>query len=125
MSGGTINVNPLSNTIYTVTGIDANGCVGTGTVQVKVSGCAGINELGSSNGGLVVYPNPSNGEFNVAFNSTIMLTLVNELGQLVRVIELSQANDYKVSVSELAKGIYFITGQKENVHVNQKIIITK
>ena len=125
MSGGTINVNPLSNTIYTVTGIDANGCVGTGTVQVKVSGCAGIYELNGSNVGILIYPNPNNGEFTIQSNVDLVVTLSNELGQAIRTIELSAAHNNKVSVQDLSKGIYFIAGQKDEVKINQKIVVTK
>jgi hypothetical protein len=50
---------------------------------------------------------------------------VNELGQLVRVITLSDANNYKVSVNDLAQGIYFISGQKDTVQIYQKIVVTK
>jgi len=125
MTGGTINVNPTINTIYTVTGTDANGCVSTGTVQVRVSGCAGINEFTGGSNSLSVYPNPSNGEFTIQSVSDLKLNLVNELGQLIRVIELSAANDYKVSVSDLDKGIYFVSGQKENIRINEKIIVVK
>jgi len=125
MTGGTINVNPTINTIYTVTGTDANGCVSTGTVQVRVSGCAGINELNGSSAGLLIYPNPNNGEFTIASNSDLKLSLVNELGQLVRVIQLTSANNYKVSINDLSQGIYFISGQNDNTLINQKVIISK
>jgi hypothetical protein len=121
----TITVTPNSTTSYTVTGTDANGCVSTGTVQVKVSGCSGIAEQTAANIGLSVYPNPSNGEFVIQSSTDLKLTLVNDLGQLVRVIELTGANNQKVTVNDLAKGVYFLTGQKDNALVNQKIIITK
>ncbi|PBQ32919.1 hypothetical protein CNR22_14425 [Sphingobacteriaceae bacterium] len=121
----TISVNPKSTTNYTVTGTDTNGCVNTTTVQVKVSGCVSITEIGAANAGLNVYPNPSNGEFVIESTSSLKLTLVNDLGQLVRVIELSGANNHKIYVNDLARGIYFLSGQKDNVQINQKIIVSK
>ena len=124
-TGGTITVSPLTNTNYTVTGTDANGCVSTGTIQVKVSSCSGINELTSQNAGVVVYPNPNNGEFMLHATSDITLTLTNELGQLVRVIELKAANNHQVSVNDLAKGIYFVSGKNGNSQVNTKIVVVK
>jgi len=125
MTGGTITVNPNINTTYTVTGTDANGCVNTGTVQVKVSGCSGINELSNGNTGLTVYPNPNNGEFMIESGSDITLTLVNELGQMIRTITMTGSNNHQVSVTGLAKGVYFISGQNSKVQIYQKIIVTK
>jgi len=118
MTTGTINVNPTSNTTYTVTGTDASGCVSTGTVQVKVSTCNGINEFENENSSLLVYPNPNNGEFTIRAQGDLSLTVINELGQIDRTLFLSGANDYKISVTDLTKGIYFITGRKDNVQVN-------
>ncbi len=125
VTGGTITVNPNANINYTVTGTDANGCVNTGTVQVKVSICSGIQELSVLNSGLSVYPNPNTGEFTIASVSDITLTLVNELGQIVRTIIISGSNDHEVSVTDLPKGIYFISGQNNAVQIYQKVIVTK
>jgi hypothetical protein len=125
-TGGTITVSPQTNTNYTVTGTDANGCVNTGTIQVKVSSCVGINELdGTATTGLSVYPNPNNGSFTVSSDINLKLNLVNELGQMVRTIELKASNNYKADISELAKGIYFIVGEKEGLQFSQKIIVTE
>jgi hypothetical protein len=125
-TGSTITVNPISNTNYTVTGTDANGCVNTGTIQVKVSNCTGIDELNSTiSNGISVYPNPNNGDFNIRSEVSIKLSLVNELGQLIRIIDLKASNNYKVDISDLAKGVYFIVGEKEGASINQKIIVTR
>jgi len=80
--------------------------------------------------GLNVYPNPNTGAFMIQVDPTVMgsdlkLALVNDLGQLIRVINLTGANNYKVSVSDLAKGIYFISGQKDNVQIYEKIIVSE
>jgi hypothetical protein len=120
-----LTVSPVGNIVnYTVTGTDVNGCSSTASVQIKISGCSGIPELNAGSG-LSIYPNPSNGVFTIETNSAIQLNLVNELGQLVRVISLSDANNYQVSVNDLEQGIYFIFGQKENVQIYQKIVVTK
>ena len=126
MTGSTITVSPPnSNTTYTVVGTDANGCTGTVTVLVKMTNCTGISELGKAANGLVIYPNPNNGEFTIETTGTVSLTLINELGQTVKTIELTEANNYKLSVTDLAKGIYFVSGQKDNELIRQKIVVTK
>ena len=126
MTGSTITVSPPnSNTTYTVVGTDANGCTGTVTVLVKMTNCTGISELGKAANGLVIYPNPNNGEFTIETTSAVSLTLINELGQTVKTIELTEANNYKLSVTDLAKGIYFVSGEKDNELIRQKIVVTK
>jgi hypothetical protein len=121
--GDTVNVKPLSQTNYTVTGTDQNGCKSTATVQVKVSSCVGIDENGAGIT-LSVYPNPSNGEFTIESASDLDLILINELGQLIRNISVTADNNRKVQVSGIANGIYFLKGVTNNVNINQKIIIT-
>ena len=132
MTGGTVTVPAGNGTFmnFTVTGTDANGCVNTGTVQVKISGCSGINELNNGSNSLMIYPNPNTGEFviqvdPIAIGSDLKLTLVNELGQVIKKIELAGSNHYRISVSDLAQGIYFISGQKDNVKIYQKVVVVR
>jgi len=117
-------INPIINTNYTVTGTNLNGCKGTGTVQIKVNTCTGISELNNQNG-LKIYPNPTNGDFTIESQVNINLELINELGQFVRLIKLSEVNNRKINISELSNGIYFLIGKKDNLKVKQKIIVTK
>jgi hypothetical protein len=125
-TGSTITVSPKIQTNYTVTGTDNNGCKNTATVQVRVSGCVGIQEFAGSLQEILVYPNPNNGEFTIRAGTAEMnLILVNELGQLIQNIGLSAANNYQVTVKDLAKGIYFITDRTGEFSVHQKIIVTK
>jgi hypothetical protein len=92
---------------------------------VRVLGCVGINELGAASLGIVIYPNPNNGEFVVETATELSLTLSNGLGQVIRTFDVSPLGGHKVHVKDLAQGIYFITGQKDGVPFNQKIVVTK
>ncbi|WP_317897581.1 beta strand repeat-containing protein [Aurantibacillus circumpalustris] len=126
MTGPTITVSPTGTTAnYTVTGTDDNGCSSTATVQVKISNCSGLNELSSLNSEISIYPNPNDGKFTIQTNADLKLSLVNELGQLIRVINLSANNNYEVNISDLAKGIYFVSGQIDGLQIYQKIVVTK
>ncbi|WP_317898461.1 glycine-rich protein [Aurantibacillus circumpalustris] len=126
MTGPTITVSPNGTAAnYTVTGTDDNGCSSTATVQVKISSCAGLNEFSHLNNGITIYPNPNDGKFTIQTNADLKLSLVNELGQLIRVINLSANNNYEVNISDLAKGIYFVSGQKDGLQIYQKIVVTK
>jgi len=55
---------------------------------------------------------------------TIRLRLINQLGQLVRTIELNGGNR-KVCAGDLAGGVYFLTGMVDEKPVKRKLIIDK
>ncbi len=92
-SSASINVSPNSNTVYTVTGTDSNGCVNTKAVQVVVNAipsasvsaispiCSGNNAVftiyGTPNS-TVVYKIGSGSNVNVVLNSS-GIAIVNVL----------------------------------------------
>ncbi|WP_317897258.1 T9SS type A sorting domain-containing protein [Aurantibacillus circumpalustris] len=126
MTGPTITVSPTGTAAnYTVTGTDDNGCSNTATVQVKISNCTGLSEFSNLNNRITIYPNPNDGKFTIQSNVDLKLSLVNELGQLIRVINLSTNNNLEVNISDLAKGIYFVSGQIDGLQIYQKIVVTK
>ena len=98
---------------YNVIGTDVNGCSDTTFVTVKVNKCTGIVKATKNETLFSVYPNPNTGNFVIETQVDMELRLVNALGQTIEVFRLNQANSHKVSVSELAKGVYFITGEKK------------
>jgi len=115
-------INPIINTNYTVTGTDANGCKGTGTVQVKVNTCTGISEL-SNQSGLRIYPNPNNGEFTIeliSVNNTY-ITITNVLGQIIKTQKAELTN--KININAFDKGIYFISVIENNQFVYRGSVI--
>ena len=123
-SSESLTVNPIADQTYTVTGEDANGCRSTRTVLLRVSACVGISANALNTANLIIYPNPSAGDFIIITDQAIDLAVTNELGQLVRSVSLNGV-DREVRISNLAAGVYFITGKNANGDVKQKIIIVK
>ncbi len=111
---------PSATNVYSVTGTDGNGCSATATVSVIVSPCTGIEELNSFTS-VVLFPNPSNGDVTIQSQKLEVISISNELGQIIKTIELNQSNQYTCQVSNLASGIYFVIGKS----TKQKIVITK
>ncbi len=124
-AGGTITVtNPNVGTVaYTVVGTDANGCKGSFVYYLKINGCQGLEEFNQNAQNIQIYPNPNTGSFYLVGESSMSLQLVNELGQVVKQIQLGSFNSNKVEVTDLTKGIYFITGSNGQAVIRHKVIV--
>lgn len=71
-----------------------------------------------------VYPNPSNGNFNISFNNSnqnYTIEIFSAVGQ--RVFEKENTNSASVSVSNLQKGIYLVRLTKDSKSITKKIVI--
>ncbi|MDI1355725.1 MAG: T9SS type A sorting domain-containing protein [bacterium] len=120
----TIVVAPTVSTLYNVTGVDSKGCQSAQQLfQANVSSCQGLAELNRSNQHISIYPNPSSGDITLQTNSDIVLRLVNGMGQEVKVFNLTESNNHRASVKDLANGVYFIVGENAEGKVNQKIVV--
>jgi hypothetical protein len=114
----------LATTNYTVSGTSAFGCINTSSIQLKVSACTGIGEFEKGNL-FSIFPNPSNGTFIIKSDHLLTLNLVNDLGQLIQVITLNDANNYQQKIIDIANGVYFLNGINDFKSINHKIIISK
>lgn len=125
-TGNSIVVSPTINVTfsYSVTGTDANNCSAVGITTMVVNTCVGVAEHAGQDMFISVFPNPNNGDFTVKHSTQATLNIVNDLGQLVRIVELNEQNDYSVKVSGLANGIYFIT-DANGARLNKKVVIMK
>jgi len=118
-------VTPSVTTSYTVTGANASGCTNAITITQSVSACAGIAANQLANTIISVYPNPNNGEFTISTDSDMNLSIVNNLGQVVKEILINTSNNHKASVSNLANGIYFVVGKNNDQIIKTKIVVSK
>ncbi|PBQ30877.1 hypothetical protein CNR22_03495 [Sphingobacteriaceae bacterium] len=117
-----ISVSPTITTNYTVAGTGANGCSGLAVKTITVFGCIGLaDENLTQSNGVIIYPNPNNGEFYLRAEKGMSLKLMNSVGQVVRQLELNSGNSFKISVTGLTTGIYFIVNADKSFH--QKLIV--
>jgi len=124
-TSSSIAVTPTATATYTAVGTSSvNGCSSTVTVTVVVDPCTGINQFVVSSAELKIYPNPNSGEFVISSLSNVNLSVINNLGQLVKIISLNENNNHKAFVTNLSAGIYFIEGTNSaNQKIKQKIIV--
>lgn len=99
-----IAISPTVTTTYTVTGTNANGCSNVATVTQSVSACTGI----ANNANVValeIYPNPSNGVFNIKATSQVSIEVFDVLGNSILKTEIV-SGEYKLNLGEQSKGLY-------------------
>ncbi|MEO6173800.1 MAG: endonuclease [Flavobacterium circumlabens] len=73
---------------------------------------------------IIIYPNPSNGNFNIGYNNSdapYSIEIISFSGQ--KVFEKQNATNPEIAVSHLAKGIYIVVITKDQKTVYKKIII--
>ena len=115
---------------YTVTLTATLGnCTATSTLTIVVDP-VGINDIALENG-VDIFPNPSNGMFNVNFDLTeaadIKMTVVNAIGEVVRDYNLTNINSHKMQIdlSSEADGFYFVNFLSNDTVVTKRISVLK
>jgi hypothetical protein len=121
-TGQMVSVIALTTVIYTVTGIDANGCEGQATLVQSVTGCVGLNEV-SNFTSLGIYPNPNNGVFTVELDNGAAKT-VDVMDVTGRILLSTSSDDNKIElrISELSGGIYYVRVQSNNATEIVKVV---
>ena len=120
-----IVVSPTVTTHYSVLGTDNYGCTVIDSAIVRIVICAdttnitGIKNYSGSNTGLIIFPNPSSDSFTIKGYNSESAELINELGQIIRLINLSVENNYSTTISGLAKGVYVV----RNNYSSYKVIV--
>jgi hypothetical protein len=121
----TVTSSLVTTVNYSVIGTSSLGCSSTGTAQVKINSCTGLDEIAVGKTPVLVYPNPSSGDINISAANDVDLMIVNELGQLVYSINLNQNNNHSATVKNLSAGVYFVVGQNTSNVVRERIVVLK
>ncbi|MGE6356189.1 endonuclease [Flavobacterium sp. NPDC079362] len=102
----------------------ADTCSNLGAKKAKVESIETEEETFTGLNGLVLYPNPTNGNFNIYFdiiNSPYSIEIISILGQ--KVFEKSNITDSLSTINNLPKGIYIVRINSGSETFNKKIII--
>jgi uncharacterized delta-60 repeat protein len=102
--------------------VTVNSCSDT-SVCKAISIVTGIANNAQTSG-LSVFPNPNNGDFTISLNKEETFSLVNNLGQTIKIIQLNQSNNNSTIITGIGNGIYFLVA-KSNTMLNKKIVVEK
>lgn len=119
----TITVSPTTNTFYTVTGTDIHGCKNTATANVSVKPCTGIEEL-SGGMDIKIYPNPTNGIFEVrliSVNDKAQIEIYNAIGQLIT-MEPVLSEVTGINLKNYSNGVYYVKVKNAGYEHTVKVI---
>jgi hypothetical protein len=124
-SATAILVSPTVTTSYSLSGTSALGCVNTGSYNLTVSPCLSLNSFGLANNYLTIFPNPSNGNFEISVNildESFSIEIYNNIGQIVFQKEMDKDSE-RVDLSLQANGIYFVYLKKEKSIIHRTKIL--
>jgi hypothetical protein len=115
LQSSSITVNAVDGKAYAVKGIDARGCLATGSLTLKAEDCT---SLSGSEGeiALNLYPNPNQGEFRIDVPQDSKMLVYNLGGFLLRSGYLVKGSN-PVSLKGMPMGLYVIqivTGNKKH-----------
>lgn len=99
-------------------------CSNLGAKYAIATSVENEEEILSPLNGMVLYPNPSNGNFTIYFdntNTSYSIEIISLLGQ--KVFEKSNTIDSLSTVNNLPKGIYIVRINKDSETFSKKIII--
>jgi len=71
-----------------------------------------------------LYPNPSDGNIKLETNRTGTYHVINELGQIVRTIVITDVTNVE-NIEGLSAGMYTVISNQAEGFVRQKIVVTK
>ncbi len=116
----------VSETTFTVTVMDANGCVATDDVTIKVKSATALNENSISR--FSVYPNPSSGFVMAELPASpgiYILRLMTIEGRLLweqKIPSYNNATNYRFSIASFTPGVYLLAVTDGNFNQVMKLV---
>jgi hypothetical protein len=123
-TSASLSIVPAFGTLYSVTGIDANGCKSSATATINVSPCTGIAKQVLNDNAVHLFPNPSSGVFTTQFefDGEKIITISNSVGQVV-LQSVTSDRSKEFDFSGIDKGIYFVHVSSKQASGIYKLVI--
>lgn len=117
----TVIATPTATTVYSVTGVDTNGCINTATYEITIDDCAGITENQVAQ--IEVYPNPATHTLYLDVSKTNLIIESISITDLSgRVLKTQTDSFSELSISELTSGKYILQIQTSKETLNKMFI---
>lgn len=111
--------------VITYTFSSEQGCEASAIDSIYVDNCSSSDEPGGSDPTIAVYPNPAVDVINIQSDVEIKSArIINNFGQLIK-IERINSNNHRLSVNDLANGLYILILDTLNGHVVRRILVQK
>jgi hypothetical protein len=115
--------------VLTYSYTDSAGCSASDNVAIDVNACVGV-EAFNLQSGVVLYPNPNDGNFNLVFNGAagdVQIQVVDVSGRVVRAIaapNMDSGSRVDVTMNDQPVGVYFmhIATSKENAVIKFTLV---
>ena len=105
---------PSSDTTFSVTVTDANGCSTNGAINITSDNCVSVAELNGNQIPVSIYPNPNSGEFFLEFENAqlkaLEVQIIDIQGKTVfrKRLNPNRGVKHHLNIGVLARGIYTI-----------------
>jgi hypothetical protein len=114
---------------FTATAVGSYKVVITNGACEVTSDCVTISSLSNPDfaekSKFIMFPNPSKGIVNIECDYDGELTIINQLGQTVKKVQVSSGQLNTLNIGNLANGVYFISEIRENKVITHKLILNK
>jgi hypothetical protein len=110
-------ITPTSSSIYSVTGIDVNGCTNVAYAIIMAYKCTNVEQITTEESG--IFPNPTSGIINLKGCNSGTVYIFDNVGRLIYNKPIINAEE-SVDINALPKGIYTIS-----VVTNQRVTLSK
>ncbi len=119
-----VRVSVKTGSYYAVYGAACN-VTAPGTIAPRPQYIVELKSMNESTFDFEAFPNPSIGDFTISASEAGTFNIINELGQLIRTVEITEANNNQVKVENMPNGAYFVTGMLKGETVTKKVIVVR
>ncbi|UTW63037.1 T9SS type A sorting domain-containing protein [bacterium SCSIO 12741] len=123
------NAAGLSNNTRVKAIVEDNGCESEDSNEETFKSNIGVSEVFGTNTSVNVYPNPNNGNFEVAFSGIeiddMTIEVRNSLGQLVyqNVVAVSGNQVEAIQLNGLDNGVYFLNISGDGASFTERVMV--